>query len=110
MGRIVSRSSFEALYGVAYALKFRSKKEKGMDYIVPPMEGLWWVENMEEFTTESKSAWDWTMMIMQPEWISQEMLEEAAWQVEKAKDLLALPKLRLAAYHDGLSVQILHVG
>jgi len=70
------KDAVEALYAMAYKLKFMSKKEKEMDYVVPPMEGLWWVENMEEFTTEDKSAWDWTMMIMQPEWITQEMFEE----------------------------------
>jgi hypothetical protein len=104
------QDAVEALYGVAYKLKFMSKKEKGMDYVVPPMEGLWWVGNMEEFTTEDKSAWDWTMMIMQPEWITQEMFEEALKQVEKKKGLPALPRLRLEAYHEGLSVQIMHIG
>ena len=104
------QDAVEALYGVAYKLKFMSKKEKGMDYIVPPMEGLWWVENMEEFTTESKSAWDWTMMIMQPEWITQEMFEEALKQVEKKKNPPALSRLRLAVYHEGLAVQIMHIG
>ncbi len=104
------QDAVEALYGVAYKLKFMSKKEKGMDYVVPPMEGLWWVENMEEFTTESKSAWDWTMMIMQPEWITQEMFEEALKQVEKKKNPPALSRLRLEVYHEGLAVQIMHIG
>ena len=104
------QNAVEALYGVAYKLKFMSKKEKGMDYIVPPMEGLWWVENMEKFTTESKSAWDWTMMIMQPEWITQEMFEEALKQVEKKKNPPALSGLRLEVYHEGLTVQIMHIG
>ncbi len=104
------QDAVEALYAVAYKLKFMSKKEKGMDYIVPPMEGLWWVENMEEFTTESKSAWDWTMMIMQPEWITREMFEEALKQVEKKKNPPALSRLRLEVYHEGLAVQIMHIG
>jgi hypothetical protein len=104
------QEAVEALYAVAYALKFTSKKEKGMDYVVPPLEGLWWAENMETFTTEDKSAWDWTMMIMQPEWVTRDMFEKALKQVEKKKDLPALSKLRLEAYHEGLSVQILHIG
>jgi hypothetical protein len=104
------QEAIEALYAVAYALKFTSKKEKGMDYVVPPLEGLWWAENMEAFTTEDKSAWDWTMMIMQPEWVTRDMFEKALKQVEKKKDLPALSKLRLEAYHEGLSVQILHIG
>ena len=104
------KDAIEALYAVAYKLKFMSKKEKGMDYIVPPLEGLWWVENMEEFTTDDKSVWDWTMMIMQPEWITQEMFEEALKEVEKKKDPPALSRLRLETYHEGPSVQIMHIG
>jgi len=104
------QDALEALYAVSYKLKFMSKKELGKDYVVPPLEGLWWAEDMETFTTaRDKSAWDWTMMIMQPEWIIQEMVEEAVKQVEK-KDLPALSKLYLETYHEGLSVQILHIG
>ena len=105
------KDAVEALYGVAYKLKFMSKKEPGTNYVVPPLEGLWWAEDMEAFSTQrDKSAWDWTMMIMQPEWITQEMFEEAVKQVQKKKDLAALLKLRLEAYHEGLSAQIMHVG
>jgi hypothetical protein len=104
------QEAIEALYAVAYSLKFTSKKEKGLDYVVPPMEGLWWMENMAEFTTADKSAWDWTMMIMQPGWVTQDLFEKALEQVEKKKDLPALPKLRQETYHEGLSVQILYIG
>jgi hypothetical protein len=104
------QDAVETLYAVAYKLKFTSKKELGKDYVVPPLEGLWWAEDMEAFTAaRDKSAWDWTMMIMQPEWITQEMVEEAVKQVEK-KGLPALSKLRPETYHEGLAVQILHIG
>jgi hypothetical protein len=105
------QEAIEALYGVAFKAKFLSKKGLGEDYVVPPLEGLWWAEDMEAFTTQrDKSAWDWTMMIMQPEWITVEMFAEARHQVDKAKGLPGLPKLRLEAYHEGLSAQILHIG
>ena len=104
------QEAVEALYAVAYALKFMSKKEKGMDYVVPPLEGLWWLENMEEFSTEDKSAWNWTMMVMQPESVTREMFEAALEQVEKKKNLPALSRLRLESYQEGLAVQILHIG
>ena len=104
------QETVEALYAVAYKLKFTSKKEGGRDYVVPPLEGLWWAEDMESFTIKrDKSTWDWTMMILQPEWITQEMLADAVQQVAK-KDLPALPKLRLETYQEGLSVQIMHIG
>jgi hypothetical protein len=105
------RDAIEALYGAAYRLKFTSKKEAGKDYVVPPLEGLWWAEDMETFTSQQdKSAWDWIMMIMQPEWITPAMVEGAMQEVGKAKSLPALSKLRLEAYHEGLAVQILYVG
>jgi hypothetical protein len=105
------QEALEALYAVAYTLKFTSKKALGMDYVVPPLEGLWWAEDMEVFTVRSdKNAWDWTMMIMQPEWVTQEMFEETVAQVEKKKNPPALPRLRLETYHEGLAVQIMHVG
>ena len=105
------QEAIEALYAVAYKVKFMSKKELGRDYVVPPLEGLWWAEDMEAFTTQrDKSAWDWTMMIMQPDWITPDMVEQAVQQVAAQKDLPGLPKLRLETYHEGLSVQILHVG
>lgn len=101
----------EALYAVAYKIKFMSKKELGKDYVVPPLEGLWWAEDMETFTTErDKSKWDWTMMIMQPEWVTREICDEACKQVAKVKNPVALSKLRLERYHEGLSVQIMHIG
>ena len=94
---------------MAYKIKFASKKQMERDYVVPPLEGLWWAEDMAAFSTRrDKSAWDWTMMIMQPEWITQELFAAAVQQVDK--ELAALPKLRLEIYHEGLSVQILHVG
>ena len=102
------KDAVEALYA---ELKFMSKRDLNKDYVVPPLEGLWWAEDMETFTTkQDKSKWDWTMMIMQPEWITQEMVEAVVKQVEKKKNLPALPKLRLETYHEGLSVQILHIG
>src|SRR5690606_8597510 len=81
------------------------------DYAVPPLEGLWWAEDMDSFTVaRDKSAWDWTMMIMQPEWITGAMFEAACQAAGKGKELAALPGLRLEAYDEGLSVQIMHVG
>lgn len=101
----------EALYAVAYKVKFASKKELDRDYVVPPLEGLWWAEDMEAFAAlRDKSAWDWTMMIVQPEWITPEMVQQAIEQVASQKDLAGLSRLRLEAYHEGLSVQILHIG
>lgn len=100
-----------ALYAVAYKLKFASKQAMGRDYGVLPLEGLWWAADMDSFTAaRDKSAWDWTMMIMQPDWITPAMFAEACAVVQKQKGLPALDQLRLETYAEGLAVQIMHVG
>lgn len=105
------QAALEALYAVAYKIKFMSKKQLDRDYVVPPLEGLWWAADMDTFTTaRDKSQWDWTMMIMTPEWIKAEMFAAAVDQVRRAKNPAALDKVRLENYHEGLSVQIMHIG
>ncbi len=104
------QEAVEALYAVAYRCKFASRRELERDFVVPPLEGLWWAEDMDTFLTRDKDAWDWTMMIMQPEWVGSDMVNEAQAQAGAGKDLPALPKLRLETYHEGPSVQIMHVG
>lgn len=103
--------ALEALYPVAYTLKFASKRELGRDYVVPPLEGLWWAEGMDAFTTaRDKSQWDWTMMLMVPEWIDETMFR-AAVDVVKAKGSAdRLEDVRIEALAEGLCVQTLHLG
>ena len=105
------QEAVEALYGVAYTVKFMLKQDpETEDYVVPPLEGLWWVENMAEFTMLDKDAWSWTMMIVQPEWVTPAMVEEGRAEAGRKKDLPALPHVRFEPYHEGLSVQILYIG
>lgn len=104
------KDAVEALFAVAYKMKFVSKETLEKDYTVPPLEGLWWAEDMETFLTREKSAWDWTMMIMTPDWITTKIFDDAVAQVRKAKNPAALDKVRLERYAEGLSVQIMHVG
>lgn len=103
------REAVEWLYSVSYPIKFMSKKDLGRDYAVMPLEGLWWADDMATFVSREKDRWSWTMMIMQPDWITPEMFAAA---VEKAcaKRGAAPGTLRLADYEEGLSVQIMHVG
>jgi hypothetical protein len=102
-----------ALYAVAYKIKFASKKALGFDYVVPPLEGLWWADDMAVFTAElDKERWRWTMMIMQPPQVTPALVEEAQAAARKAKPDLAtaLDAMRLETYAEGLAVQIMHVG
>ncbi|QMW65354.1 GyrI-like domain-containing protein [Mumia sp. ZJ1417] len=100
-----------ALYPVAYAVKFASKKDLGRDYVVPPLEGLWWAEDMDAFTTtRDKSQWDWTLMIMTPDWIDQSMVDAAVARTAAKARPVRLDELRLAPLSEGRCVQTLHVG
>ncbi len=105
------QEALETLYAVAYKIKFTSKNNLDQDYAVPPLEGLWWADDMDTFTNSlDKSQWQWTMMIMQPDWITTSLFAEACATVKKQKELAALPNLHLKTYAEGLSVQILHLG
>lgn len=99
----------EWLYSVSYPVKFMSKKELSRDYTVAPLEGLWWADDITTFLTRDKAAWSWTMMIMQPDWITADMVARA---IDKAGGKLgAVPEsLRLETFEEGLSVQTMHVG
>jgi hypothetical protein len=105
------QEAIEAIYAVAYTLKFMVKKrDPQLDYVVPPLEGLWWAGEMDAFSTQDKDAWKWTAMIMQPEAVTQELVDEALQEVAEKKDPPALPKVRFESYAEGLSVQIMHIG
>ena len=100
-----------ALYPVAYALKFASRKALDRDYVVMPLEGLWWAGDMEAFTTaRDKTRWDWTLMIMVPDWITPEMFTAAVEQVGTKDRPRRLGDLRLEVLSEGRCVQALHVG
>lgn len=100
----------EALYSVSYPLKFMSKKTLGKDYGVAPLEGLWYSDDPSVFTRFEKDKYKWTMMIMQPEWITKQMIDAAIETAKTKKDLPALSKLRFEAYNEGKSLQLLHIG
>ncbi|MEO3940959.1 GyrI-like domain-containing protein [Paenarthrobacter nicotinovorans] len=99
------------LYPVAYKLKFFSKEHLGRDYAVMPLEALWWADDMESFTSaRDKSQWDWTLMIMVPEWLGPDHFAAAREAVAGKGEAVALDALRLEHLEEGMSVQTLHIG
>jgi hypothetical protein len=100
----------EALYSVAFAIKFVSKKDLGKDYGVPPLEGLWHASNPWIFENAQKDQYQWTMMIMQPAWITKAVAAETVAATTAKKQLPALSKIRFERYDEGRSLQLLHVG
>ncbi|MFP3713405.1 GyrI-like domain-containing protein [Puerhibacterium sp. TATVAM-FAB25] len=105
-------AAVEALYPLAYRLKFASKQDLGRDYAVMPLEGLWWADDMDAFTVaRDKSRWDWTLMIMNPGWVDAGMVAAAADRVAaKAPAPARLADVRLETLAEGRCVQTLHVG
>ena len=111
------QQAMEALYGVFYTVKFARKRAGAKDdYVVPPPEGLWWMEGLTEFgprmaeLMRKKDQWKWTLMIARPPQVTAELVQKAISDLTNKKDLPALKKIRLEAFHEGLSAQILHVG
>ncbi|NVN99489.1 MAG: GyrI-like domain-containing protein [Geobacteraceae bacterium] len=103
--------AIEALYPVAYTLKFMVKKGPlAIDYGVMPLEALWWSDDPSAFTLGKKDDWQWTVMIMQPEFITCEMVEDAVAEVAKKKKPVSLPLVRFESFSEGKSAQTLHIG
>lgn len=103
----------EALFSVSYSAKFMVKKgPQAMDYTVMPLEGLWWADDMSAFEANDRTQWQWTMMILQPDVVGEDIIEAAMAQVRKKKKkaLPALDALRLETLSEGMCAQILHVG
>jgi hypothetical protein len=101
-----------ALYGISYTLKFMSKlrAENPIDYTVMALEGLWWTA-AGEFDFDKKDEWQWTAMILQPDHITPAMFQEGLEQLRKKRgDSPALGQLRLERFHEGLAMQIMHIG
>lgn len=105
------QDAVESLYALSYAIKFMVKKgDLALDYGVLPLEGLWWAEDMSKFSVESKGDWKWTLMIMQPEYITGELVAEATEQVRNKKNPIALSNLRFESFAEGKAAQIMHIG
>lgn len=105
------KNAVEALFSLSYTLKFMVKRRPGgADYGVMPLEGLWWTEPMEDFSVDRKDGWKWTSLMLQPEFITPELVEEARAQAAAKKELPALPLVRLERLEEGRCAQVLHIG
>jgi hypothetical protein len=107
------QAAFEALFSVSYTLKFmfkQGKLGKARDFGVMPPEGLWWADEMSQFTQKDKGNWKWTMMLMQPDFATGDDVRKAIDAAGKKKPLPCLEGLRFERYEEGLSAQILYFG
>lgn len=104
------QQAIEALFSLSYTIKFFFKKgEAQADYTVMPLEGLWWADDMANFSMD-KSTWKWTLMILQPDFITADIVAQVKEDLRKKKDVVLLDSVRLEKMNEGLCAQILHIG
>ncbi|MEE9464253.1 MAG: GyrI-like domain-containing protein [Candidatus Neomarinimicrobiota bacterium] len=105
------QAAIDTLYAVSYALKFAIKySSQRIDYIILPLETLWWADDMTAFELEQRDEWKWTAMIRQPELITGEMVTKILDDVREKKNPPALDLVRFESLDEGQCVQIMHIG
>lgn len=113
------RSAVELLYGLSYTIKMSKKgsyfPDGYFDYVVPPLEGLWSLDDNGEFkgngaAITNKSKFLWTAMIRQPDFVTQGVFAWAKEKLAKKKPDLDLAQARLADFTEGLCAQVMHIG
>lgn len=104
------REAVSALFSVSYAARFALRRADILDYRVMPLEGLWWVPDMSQFSIADKSDWDWTAMILQPDEVTEEVLAAAKATAAAKRSLPALERLRLERFAEAKAAQVMHRG
>ena len=100
-----------ALYSTAYTAKFRLKADGRADFVVPPLEALWWADDESAFDENRRDEWQWTLMLIQPDHVSGEDIADALATLEKkGKATSAHEIIKTEALDEGEAVQCLHVG
>jgi hypothetical protein len=105
------QDAIQALYSMSYTMKFMYRNEKNIDYPVMALEGFWWMKEGVEFDWDAKKEdWRWTLMIMQPKYVTKSLVKKAMKELHKKKELPSLNKILFESWNEGLSAQIMHIG
>jgi hypothetical protein len=104
------QQAIQALFSLSYKIKFYIKKSQGIDYGVMPLEGLWWADDMRDFDEMKKENWKWTLMIMQPEVVNEDIVAEVKKTLKPADLNAAMTQVRFASFTEGKAAQIMHIG
>jgi len=109
------KTALEILYGLSYGIKMSKMESTQPDgyfeYVMPPLEGLWWhVDGGEIQDYTDKASFCWTSMIRQPDFVTAEVFASFARSLAKKKPGLDLSLARLEKFTEGLCVQAMHVG
>ena len=108
--------ALQALYALSYAVKMSKMGERQpegyFDYVVPPLEGLWWSKDSRFDGLEAfdKSKFLWTAMIRQPDFVTPAVLQEARAVTARKKPEVDTSLVRLEDFTEGLCVQVMHLG
>ncbi len=100
----------QALYAISYAVRFAINAASGQSVKVSTLEGLWWASDMTVFLTGRRSEWHWTMMIRQPDVVTDDLVERLRPAVAAKRSSPAVDDLRLVTFTEGPAAQVLHVG
>jgi hypothetical protein len=107
------QAAVSLLYGVAFTIKMskmgKEQPEGYFDYVVPPLEGLWWIEG-ENFSLEDRDIWCWTLMLRQPEFVDEKAFEWARQSLAKKHPEYKIELIRFESFDEGLCVQVMHKG
>lgn len=109
---------YQKALGILYALSFTIKMSKlgenkidgYFEYVVPPLEGLWWGKGNKEINYEHKENFEWISMIRQPEFVTKEVFEWVLQEVKSKKKIEDVDKAKFIELEEGLCVQIMHKG
>ncbi len=104
------REAIEALYPIAYGLRSAIKDTTGDAYVVMPLEGLWWADDMRLFSVDDKSNWLWTAMICIPDILAPDAAADLIASTTSKKGLVAGSKAKVDTLAEGIAAQVLHIG
>ena len=110
------KDAIEVLYGLSFTIKMSkmsgNRPEGYFEYVVPPLEGLWFSDGIsyDGMNVSDKNKFKWISMIRQPEFVTDEVFENAKTALARKKPLLDLSKAKLEKIHEGLCVQVMHKG
>lgn len=107
------QQAISVLYAIAYTLKMSYKTDYKIEgfyeYVVPPLEGFWWQDNVHGVDYSNKDTFNWTSVIRLPEFVKQ---EDFQWAVETAsnKKKIDCSVAEFMTIEEGLCVQMMHFG
>jgi len=106
------QNAMQLLYSLTFTIKMSKmsgKQPEGyFEYVVPPLEGLWWMK--EKWSLQKRDEWLWTSMIRQPEFVNEEVYNWAIEECKRKKPETDYSVARFFAFEEGLCVQMMHIG